>query len=63
MTQRTNTAYGELFPVGPSFLREKKTMAGFNGTPKPSRSKPSGPKRAKPMAAQAETLKKGKKSK
>ena len=30
-------------------------MAGFNGTPKPSRSKPSGPKRVKPMAAEIDT--------
>ena len=38
-------------------------MAGFNGTPKPSRSTPSGPKRVKPMAAQGDSLKKGKKTK
>ena len=38
-------------------------MAGFNGTPKPSRSKPSGPKRVTPMAAQGDSLKKGKQPK
>jgi len=38
-------------------------MKGFNGTPKPSKSKPSGTKRVKPMPAGGDTMKKGKGSK
>jgi hypothetical protein len=51
------TTYGKLFPVG--IMRTDK-MAGFNGTPKPSRSKPSGAKRVKPVGPKADLMKKGK---
>jgi len=51
------TTYGALFPVG---IRYEQAMKGFNGTPKPSKSKPSGAKRVKPLPAGGDTMKKGK---
>ena len=51
------TTYGALFPVG---IRWMDAMKGFNGTPKPSKSKPSGAKRVKPTPAGGDTMKKGK---
>jgi len=39
------------------------TMKGFNGTPKPTKTKPAGGKRVKPMPAGGDTMKKGKGSK
>jgi hypothetical protein len=54
------TTYGALFPVG---IRWTDTMKGFNGTPKPTKTKPAGSKRVKPMPAGGDTMKKGKGSK
>ena len=54
------TTYGALFPVG---IRWMDAMKGFIGTPKPSKSKPSGTKRVKPMPVGGDTMKKGKGSK
>lgn len=57
---KSTTTYGPLFPVG---IMRTDHMASFNGTPKPSRSKPKGGQRVKPVGAQADLLKKGKKTK
>ena len=51
------TTYGQLFPVG---IMRTDSMASFNGTPKPSRSKPKGAKRVKPVGPKADLMKKGK---
>jgi len=53
----STTTYGSLFPVG---IMRTDHMASFNGTPKPSRSKPKGAKRVKPVGPKADLMKKGK---
>ena len=53
----STTTYGSLFPVG---IMRTDHMPSFNGTPKPSRSKPKGAKRVKPVGPKADLMKKGK---